>query len=294
MRTLVTGASGLLGSEIVRQLSQTGNKDVFAAYSEHPPTVGRPIHLNLTNASEITGVIGKIRPELIVHCAAVTNVDRCEDEPEIANLINGEATGKIGVAAEKIDSYVVYVSTDYVFDGHDGLYRELDIPRPVNHYGESKLLGERMLQESGVTCCIARTSVLYGWGGERRENFATWVLNTLQSGKPLKAPKGFFASPTLNHNMASMLLETASRRLKGIIHLAGCTRIDRYHFSLQLAAAFGLDPAAIELAEANSIGWRARRPVDSSLSVEKAMRLLDRKPLKLHEALEIFKAGWKR
>lgn len=291
MRVLVTGGSGLLGAEIVRQLQQTGADEVFAGYNEHTPRAGNLIHLDLTRIQDISTIIQKVRPNVILHTAAVTDVDLCEQKPELANLVNGEATKRIGEAAGTLNSYVVYVSTDYVFDGKTGSYREDAAPHPVNLYGESKLLGEMTLKESGTRHCIARTSVVYGCGREHRSNFAKWVLKQLQSRQPVRVLKDHFASPTLNQNLAGMLIETAMKRLEGTIHLAGATRIDRYNFALQIAQAFGLDQSLVQAVKRDSINWVANRPQDSSLNVEKASRLLDRKPLKLDQALAHFKAG---
>jgi dTDP-4-dehydrorhamnose reductase len=291
LRVLVTGGSGLLGAEIVRQLLQTGGDEVFAGYNEHTPRAGNPVRLDFARIHDISPMIQKVRPNVIFHTAAVTDVDLCEKKPELANLVNGEATKKIAEAAGKLGSRVAYVSTDYVFDGKTGSYREEDAPHPVNVYGESKLLGEMTLKESGTEHCIVRTSVVYGWGRKHRSNFATWVLKQLQSKQPVRVLKDHFASPTLNQNLASMLIETAMKSLEGTIHLAGATRIDRYNFALQIAQAFGLDQSLLQAVQPDSISWVANRPQDSSLNVNKASRLLDRKPLKLDQALAHFKAG---
>jgi len=239
----------------------------------------------------IHDAIERIRPDVIIHAAAVTDVDLCEERPELAYLINGEGTGKIGEEAKGVGAHVIYVSTDYVFDGRTGSYREDEPPNPVNHYGRSKLLGERLLRESCCHHCIARTSVIYGWGREHRPNFGTWVLSTLQSNRTIKAVMDQYVSPTLNENLAEMLVNVVDMKLERVLHVAGSTRIDRYNFALKIAEIFQLDPNLVEPVKAADMNWRAQRPADSSLDVEKAMRLLDRKPLKLSDALERFRAG---
>ena len=290
MRILVTGSSGLLGSRIVALMEQYGH-EVFSAYSVHSPSAGKPIRLDLTNLEDIPRALEQAHPEVIIHAASVTDVDACEENPDIAMRVNGEATGRVGEAAHKIGAYVIYVSTDYVFDGTAGNYREGDETNPVNHYGMSKLHGERLLAKSGASYCIARTSVLYGWGREYRPNFATWVLSRLRSNTPLKVVNDQFASPTLNLNLAEMLVNLAEKRCEGIMHLAGATRADRYSFALQIAEAFKLNRNLIEPVTSNSISWKAKRPRDSSLNIQKATSALDRKPMKLGEALERFRAG---
>jgi dTDP-4-dehydrorhamnose reductase len=287
----VTGASGLLGSRIVAQLESEGGNDVYAGFNEHPPVAGNAIRFDLTRVNEIRKIVDKIRPDIIVHTAAMTDVDLCETNPELANLVNAEATGKIGEIGRDLDSYVAFVSTDYVFDGKTGSYRESDAPRPVNRYGESKALGERLLQESGARFCIARSSVVYGWGRPYRPNFAGWVIEKLASKLPVNVVVDQYASPTLSNNLASMLLEVASRRFEGTIHLAGATRINRYDFAVQIATTFGLNPDLIQHVMSESLSWKAKRPADSSLDTSLAQKLLEKKPLRIEEALALLRAG---
>jgi dTDP-4-dehydrorhamnose reductase len=292
LRVLVTGASGLVGARVAYLLNQTGH-ELYSAYDAHKPTTGNPIHFDLTNLNQIPSVIKEISPNIIIHTAALTNVDLCEEKPEAAMLVNSEATGRIAGAASQIGAYMVYLSTDYVFDGITGSYGEEDRPNPINHYGQSKLLGEQLLRESGARHCIVRTSVVYGWGRERTPNFGTWVLSNLRSNQPVSALVDQFVSPTLNSSLAEMLLEVAQRRFDGVLHLAGNRRIDRFNFAVRIAQTFHLNPDLVTPVKKNMMEWKAKRPSDSSLNVEKARNLLNRKPLNLDEALERFRAEQK-
>jgi dTDP-4-dehydrorhamnose reductase len=288
LRIFVTGGSGLLGAELVRLTSQAGH-DVLSGYGMHFPLAGSPVHLDMTKLNDVRQAILKTRPDIIIHTAAVSDVEVCEQKPNLANVVNGEVTGKIGEIATTLGSYVIYVSTDYVFDGATGSYDEDDKPNPINHYGRSKLLGEELLKKTGARYCVTRASVIYGWGRGHRPNFATWVLGKLKSNQPLEVIDDQFASPTLNSNLAEMILESTNKRLEGIIHLAGATRIDRYNFAKKIAETFHYDPNLIEPVKSERTGWKAKRPADSSLNVEKAERLLSRPPLELSEALRQFK-----
>lgn len=288
MRILVTGSSGLLGAQLVRQATKAGD-EVISSYNLHPPIHGTPVHLDLGKLDAIEADIRRIHPNTIIHAASLTDVDLCEEKPDLARLLNGEATGKIAEAANSVGSFMIYVSTDYVFDGQTGMYKENDDPKPINQYGESKLLGERLVRESGAEYCIARTSVIYGWGREHRPNFATWILGKVRSGQVAKVVNDQFASPTLNLDLAEMLLESAVSRFAGVLHLAGSTRIDRYNFALRLAERFHLDSSLIEQVNSAEIDWKAKRPEDSSLNVQKAADILKRKPVTLDEALDRFK-----
>jgi dTDP-4-dehydrorhamnose reductase len=290
LKVLVTGGSGLLGAELVSLLSESKD-DVLSGYNIHVPSVGNPIRFSLMELDEIQTMLQRVRPDVIIHTAAMTDIDLCEEEPEIANRVNGEATGRICETASEISAYVIYVSTDYVFDGQTGSYREGDKPNPINQYGRSKLLGERLVKESASKSCIARTSVVYGWSREERPNFATWILHRLRSDEHVKVVNDQVASPTLNLNLAEMIIELATKQYEGFLHLAGATRIDRYTFAKQVAEAFNLDPNLIEPVKSDQIGWKAKRPADSSLNVDAAKETLDSKPLELNEALKQFRTA---
>ena len=284
----MTGASGLLGSELTRLLSQNGH-EVIAGYNTHPPSIGQPLRIDLADLNQIEPTVRKARPDTIIHTAATTDVDLCEKDPALAEIVNGKATGKIAEAGNALQSPIIYLSTDYVFEGERGNYREDEEPHPVNQYGRTKLLGEQLLKESGAPYLIARSSVVYGWARKFRPNYATWVLSKLEANEPFNVVTGNCASPTLNLNLAEMIMELVLRRIQGTLHVAGATRIDRYDFAIQIAKTFNLPTDLIKPVKSEPIAWKAKRPTDSSLNVDKAQAVLDRKPLKLHEALNRFR-----
>jgi dTDP-4-dehydrorhamnose reductase len=285
VKILVTGASGLLG-ERVAKLALEREHEVFATYKEHPVTIGAAIKLDLTDNKEITDLVHKLGPEVIVHTAAYTDVDGCDVNKELARHVNTEATKNLAIASHDIDAHLVYVSTDYVFDGEKGSYREEDTPNPINYYGYTKLMGEEFVKQCAKSWCIARASVIYGWGGSKL-NFATWLMENLKQGKKVKVLVDQYVSPTLNTNLAQMLLEIAERRLSGILHTAGADRVSRREFALKLAEVFDLNAELIKPARMCEISWEARRPKDSSLDVSRCSSVLIKsKPMRLEEALE--------
>ena len=250
------------------------------------PEYGRAVKFDLLDEKGISELVGRIMPEVIIHSAALTDVDRCEREQELAYKMNVEGTRAIATAAEKAGSFLIYISTDYVFDGMRGMYREDDRTNPVSYYGYSKLLGEQFCRG-----CIARTCVIYGSRpASGKVNFALWLLNSLKSGKPVGVVTDQFITPTLNTNLARMVQEAADRRLTGIYHLAGATRISRYDYALELAREFDLDESLILPSRMEDLMWAAKRPIDSSLDTSKARAELMEKPLPLNEALRTLKA----
>jgi dTDP-4-dehydrorhamnose reductase len=262
--------------------------DVYSLYKEHPTNFGTSIKVDITNESEISRIISKLRPEAIIHSAAYTDVDACETNRDIAWKINTEATRHIAMASARVNAHVICVSTDYVFDGEKGLYTEEDKTNPVSYYGYTKLKGEEFIREHATKWCIARPSVIYGWS-VYKQNFATWLINSLNEKKEVKVLKDQYVSPTLNTNLAEMLLEIAERKITGILHTAGGTRVSRYAHALSLAEVFNLNKDLIKPTRMDEMSWKAKRPRDSSLNVSKASTILDSKPLKLSQALKTMK-----
>jgi len=289
LKLLVTGASGLLGHKVA-QLALKKEHEVYSIYKEHPTKLGTSIKLDLANSNEIAKAIIRIKPEAIIHTAAYTNVDGCENNKDLAWKVNAEATKHIAIASTNTNAHLTYVSTDYVFDGEKGLYSEEDQPNPIGYYGYTKLEGEEFTKKHSQEWCITRPSVVYGWGQTQKLNFATWLINNLEQGKEVKILTDQYVSPTLNANLAEMLLEIVDKKITGILHTAGDTRTSRHQFALRLAQIFKLDANLIKPAKMNEIPWKAKRPKDSSLNVSKAGALLNAKPLKLDQALRRMKS----
>jgi dTDP-4-dehydrorhamnose reductase len=266
LRLLITGASGLVGSRLTEVATSAGH-DVFAIYYQNAISTPNAFHANLTDEQKISRIVKESAPEVVVHLASLTDVDLCERNPDLANLINAIATQTLARECYKAGTHLVYISTDYVFDGHRGNYTEEDQPNPVNTYGRSKLAGEEFTLLTSENFCVARTSVVYGWGRESRPNFGSWIYSELKAGRPVKVVDDRYSTPTLNTQLARMLLEVAERRLSGTIHLAGASRLSRYEFAREMALELHMDARLIRPTDSRSISWIAERPPDSSLNV---------------------------
>ncbi len=287
MKIFITGGSGLLGSKIAEIALERGYK-VYSGYNSHLPSSGEPIKINLADPESVFEAIRSVKTDVIIHTAALTDVDRCEKERELAYKINVEGTEAMAKAVRELNSFLIYISTDYVFDGNKGMYKEEDEPNPVDYYGYTKLLGEKYCD------CIARPCVIYGAKpASGTVNFALWLINKLRNREKVKIVTDQFITPTLNTNLAKMLLEVAERELKGIFHLAGATRVSRYDFALRIADKFGLDKNLIIPSRMADMRWIASRPKDSSLDTSKASRYLKEKLYDLDKALEILKGELK-
>jgi dTDP-4-dehydrorhamnose reductase len=281
MRIFITGGVGLLGTKLAEMAEEKGH-EVFSGYNQNLPERGEPIKFDLSADNSINKAIDLAQPSVIFHTAALTDVDKCEAEQDLACRINAGGTKLLAEAAKNAGAFLIYVSTDYVFDGSRGMYREDDATRPVNHYGYTKLLGEKYVD------CVARTCVIYGSRpASGKINFALWILEKLGKGEEIRIVTDQYISPTLNTNLAGMLLEAGERRLDGIYHLAGATRISRYDFACQLAEVFGLDKSLIIPSKMADMSWKALRPKDSSLDTSKAAQVLKEKPYDLDKSFKI-------
>ena len=177
-----------------------------------------PSNSTFSTSKASSSALEKIKPEAVVHAAALTDVDKCELEKELAWKTNVEATTNLAQLCKENDVFLIYVSTDYVFDGEKGMYEETDKPAPINHYGLTKLKGEEAVQTLD-NYCIARGSVIYGSTPTTgKTNFALWLLDKLQKKEEVKIATDQWNSPTLNVNMAEMIIEALERRVKGILH----------------------------------------------------------------------------
>jgi dTDP-4-dehydrorhamnose reductase len=290
LKLLITGASGLYGSKLAQIATNKGH-DVYALHSEHTAKYGTPIQADITNKNLIQQQLETIQPDVIIHAASMTDVDKCELNKELAWKINVEGTRNITQTAHKNRSYLMFISTDYVFDGERGCYKETDQPSPLSYYAYTKLAAEKIVQSATDQFCIARPSVIYGaTPAAGKVNFALWILNKLHSKEKANLFVDQWNSPTLNTSMAEMTLETAERRLTGVFHLSGATRISRFDFAKALAKIFDLDSSFLLPTETKNMSFPAKRPKDSSLDTSKAMQILANRPLKIEEALKRLKS----
>jgi dTDP-4-dehydrorhamnose reductase len=285
-KVLITGASGLLGSKLVKALSD--GYEVIPSHNTHPIHPDS-VRMDIVDGKEVARVLSAVKPELVVHAAAETNVDKCETNRELAWAVNVEGTRNVAEACRKMAMKLVYVSTDYVFDGERGLYGEEDEANPVNYYGVTKLRGEELVREICEDSVVVRTSVLYGWHPSK-VNFATWVIDSLKSGRRISVAQDHYNSPTLAEDLAEMIMRIVEMNASGVYHTAGSERVSRYDFAMKIAETFELDKLLVMPVKMKDLKvWLAKRPRDSSLSVDKIRRELEVSPLDLNEALKRMK-----
>ena len=209
LKLLITGASGLYGSKLAK-LAVAENYEVYSSDIQELPVRGTFVKLDVSNKERVDEAFKRIKPDVVVHAATLTDVDKCELNKELAWKINVEGTKNIVEAAKSAGSFLIYISTDYVFSGEKGNYKETDTPDPINYYGLTKLKSEEIVGTQ-AEYFIARPSVIYGaTPAAGKVNFALWVIEHCEKGERVKIVTDQWNTPTLNTNLAEMTLEVVS------------------------------------------------------------------------------------
>ena len=285
-KLLVTGASGLLGSHVVRQAA--GRFDTLGLYQSFRPQdiPGRLEPSDLADATAVRSTLGDFRPDLIVHCAALADSDRVQREPDLARRINVDATVTLAQSARRLGAKMLFVSTDLVFDGRKGApYVEEDPPHPLSLYGQTKLDAEQAVHAEGGAWLIARTSLIFGPSPRGNRGLEEKLGPALREGRVMKLFVDEFRCPVAACDLAAAILELADSPQTGVFHLAGPERLSRYEIGMRIARRFGWPTATIEAASVRDVPMNPPRPADLVLDSGKARSVL-KTPLRgLTEAL---------
>lgn len=285
-KVLVIGGSGLLGGKLINALIRE-NFEVCSTYKETPASNSEcaSFYLDIRDSVRTINLMKELSADVVIHTAALTSVDECEVSKTLAWEVNVEGTRNIASACNNSGSKLMYLSTDYVFDGRFGMYGEEDETNPVNYYAETKLEGEKIVKELCLDHIIARTSVLYGWG--HKQNFASWIIKELSLGRKINIVRDQYNSPTLADDLADILILLLEKGQTGIFHTAGSERINRLEFTHRIVKTFALNKDLVKEVNSDEMTWVAKRPNDSSLDVSKVSKI--KKPLDIDESLDRMK-----
>lgn len=252
MKVLVTGAKGMLGREAVR------------AFSKRHETIGLSHgDLEITDLKGVISLFRKEAPDLVIHTAAYTDVDGCEKDGEKAFKVNGLGTRNVAIGCAETGATMVYISTDYVFDGRKGSpYTELDRPAPINTYGLSKLMGEEFIRGLMSRYYIVRTSWLFGKGGR---NFVDAILARAREGKPLEVVDDQVGTPTYTVDLAEKLVEVVEKGGVGTYHITNSGSCSWYDFAQKILEFSGMDNISLRPIKSWELDRPAKRPSFSVL-----------------------------
>jgi len=213
-----------------------------------------------------------VKPDVVIHTAGLTSVDTCEQRPELARRLNVEAARIVAEGAARAGAYLIHISTDQLFDGTRAFTDETTTPAPINVYGHTKRDAERAVLDAHPSAAIVRTN-FFGWGTSIRTSFSDWILGALERSEPLQMFTDAYFTPILVNDLIDRLVLLIDRRASGMLHVAGSERLTKHAFALELADVFGCNPSQILGRPLSTFGLQARRPLDMSLSTEKARTL---------------------
>ncbi|MBX3048345.1 MAG: SDR family oxidoreductase [Anaerolineales bacterium] len=284
-RILVTGVSGLLGSNLA--LAAAPRYEVVGVVHRqglHNPGF-ETVQADLLDLDGLGPLLDAVQPDWVVNCAALANLNQAEQQPQLARRLNTEMPGRLAAEAAARGLRLVHISTDAVFDGSKGNYRETDGPKPLSVYAQSKRMAELAVKSAHPGAILART-VFFGWSVNGQQSLAEFFYNNLSAGQSVQGHTDRRFCPLLVTDLAELLLEMLDKDLNGIYHVASADSITKYEFGLALAERFGLDPSSIEPAESTAHNPAAKRSPDLSLNTSRLVGALGRRPPSIARGIE--------
>ena len=282
MRILITGAFGQLGYALRSVLSKNSYYELICTGRRIKEGQGG-ISLDIRNQVALKEVINTTAPDIVINLAAMTNVDACELNPKLAGEVNVAGLQHI---CDSFSGKIIHLSTDYVFDGRSGPYKESDRLNPISTYGKTKLLSEQILLESDINNLAIRGNVLYDYSSDTKASFLNWVVLSLQNNKEIQVVEDQFNNPTWTRSMADIIDLSITNNLDGIIHWGDADYISRYDFAIMIAKKFSLNKDLIQPILTSELNQPANRPLQSGLKTEKLVNILDIIPPSIDECLD--------
>jgi dTDP-4-dehydrorhamnose reductase len=288
MRILITGGNGRIGVKFVKFLIESGH-EVHHTYLNTEPhiEIGKLHEMDICRREDTINLIKDIKPEITIHTAALTDVDLCETDKELANKINVQGTMNIVDACKRVDSKIVYISTSAVFDGSKKSYTEEDTPNPTYYYALTKFEGEKIVRNSELPFLILRTDQPYCWiESWQKDNSVTRVIKKLEAGETIKEPVDWYNNPTFVDNFVEVAFELIKKNKTGIYHVVGSDFLNRYELALKIAEIFGKNKELIKPMKSNELKLPVKR-VNVNLDNRKTQEDSGIKLLGVEEGLKI-------
>jgi dTDP-4-dehydrorhamnose reductase len=292
VKVLVTGANGLLGQHMIKVLLHKNYQVIATSRGESrlpfQPSDNYTYHeMDVANAMDTLSVMSLEKPDVVVHAAAMTQVDDCELRPQQCEKINVQGTSQILTDAETFSSHFIFISTDFVFDGEKGNYSEEEDTKPISLYGFSKLQAESMVQTSTIPFAIVRTCLVYGnLLKGTRSNIISWVKESLEQGKTIQVVSDQLRTPTYVEDLANGIALIIEKKATGIYHISGKDWLTPYDIAIKTANKFHLDISKIVKVDASTFKQPGRRPLKTGFVIEKARKELGYEPMSFDEGLE--------
>ncbi len=291
-KVLITGANGLLGQKLIYQLVGYPDFEVYATSKGENRTLLKKrylyIPLDITDELEVRETIDEIKPDVVINTAAMTNVDACEADKEGCWDLNVNATKYLVEACERVGAHFIHLSTDFIFDGENGPYKEEDIPSPLSYYGETKVASEKIVTQAKCSWAIVRTVLVYGViDNMSRSNIVLWAKSALELGKELTVVDDQFRSPTLAEDLAHGCILIAQNEATGVYNISGDEYMCIIDLVKRVARYFGLDESKVKPVSSSTLNQAAKRPPRTGFILDKAKKELGYVPSSFEEGLSI-------
>ncbi|WP_316735989.1 NAD(P)-dependent oxidoreductase [Pedobacter aquatilis] len=289
---LTTGSNGLLGQKITEKVLAEGRVKLIATSkgaNRYPTSIGYDYaEMDILDTAQVRAVIEKYKPDVIIHTAAMTNVDTGEANKELCHQLNVDATQNLVSLCEELNIHFIHLSTDFIFDGADGPYQEDDAPNPLSYYGETKLLAELAVKESKANWTILRTILVYGITNDMsRSNIVLWAKGALEKGQPINVVNDQWRMPTLAEDLAEACLLAVEKKAQGVYHVSGKDYMSIADLVRKVADYWSLDKSILSEISSESLNQSAKRPVKTGFVLDKTVKDLDYKPHSFEEGLKI-------
>jgi dTDP-4-dehydrorhamnose reductase len=294
-KILITGSNGLLGQKLVELISKNFAYQLIATSRGENRLKTKDGYfytsLDICIKEEIDNVIALHKPDYVIHTAAMTNVDQCESEKEHCLKMNVEAVKNIAEACKVNNAFLIHLSTDFIFDGTAGPYKEDDLPNPLSFYGQSKLDAEALVKESGCKWAIVRTVIVYGVAQDMsRSNIVLWVKNNLEQSKAINVVNDQWRTPTLAEDLAKGCMLIVENNTEGVFNISGEEMLTPFEMAIKTADFFGLNKNLIQQTDGSKFSQPAKRPPKTGFIIEKAKKILGYNPHTFEEGLAVLKS----
>ena len=292
MKVLITGSNGLLGQKLLHKL-RVDDAITLIATSKGENRVSEKngytyFDLDITNKNAVTQLIASEKPQVVFNTAAMTNVDLCEEKKEACDNLNVNAVQYLSVACQQIDAHLIHISTDFIFDGEDGPYKEEDKPNPLSYYGLSKLKSENIVKESACNWTILRTIIVFGVGENlSKSNIVLWAKGALEKDEPLNIIDDQFRAPTLAEDLADACILAAKKKAYGIFNASGKDIMSIYEIVERIAKHYRNTTKNLNKISTATLNQKAGRPPKTGFILDKAINELGYNPHSFEECLTI-------
>jgi dTDP-4-dehydrorhamnose reductase len=292
MKILITGSNGLLGQKLLHKLRKDSSVQLIATSKGENRVSSKEgftyFDLDITNNDAVAQLIASEKPQVVINTAAMTNVDLCEDEKQACDALNVEAVRYLADACANIDAHLIQISTDFIFDGENGPYKEEDKPNPLSYYGLSKLKSEQILQAHSVKWTILRTIIVFGVGENlSKGNIVLWAKGALEKGDSLNIIDDQFRAPTLAEDLADICILAAKKKAFGIFNASGKDIMSIYEIVERIAKHYGNTTDNLNKISTATLNQTAGRPPRTGFILDKSINELGYNPHSFEECLTI-------